>query len=207
MVPVMAPDIDVNWLSSVKCKTIPESGRDYRRDRGISGDDTSQPDVIPADVIDDVDDIFTQGALWVGNEGSSFTASDRSAIVTALARLSKKVTTSGSEFANLVKDLLDELEASDAATAERGREVRRQKGLVSIAKRSANNILNDVASLRRWVTIASTREKKLLSSPLAASSQISRASSELLQANDTILMKSRKFKTIEQLKMSIRSGG
>lgn len=62
-----------------------------------------------------------------GYLGSFFTADNHSVIVTALAWLSKTVPSSGSHFANLVKALVDELDASPAASAETEKEVERQK--------------------------------------------------------------------------------
>lgn len=68
-----------------------------------------------------------------GADESSFTTDDCSAIATASARLSKRASTSGLEFVNLVKDLVDELESSRAATAKAKKEILRQKRLVSEA--------------------------------------------------------------------------
>lgn len=73
--------------------------------------------------LDDIDDVFMQEAPWKGDGGSSITADARSVIDPALVRLSKVVPTSGSKFADFVKRLLDELEASHAATAKAGKEV------------------------------------------------------------------------------------
>lgn len=61
-----------------------------------------------------------------------------------MARLSKAAPTSGSKFAKLVKGLADELETSHAVLAKAEKEEKRQKRLVSMAEKSANNALNDV---------------------------------------------------------------
>lgn len=132
------------------------------------------PADIPADVVDDLDDIFSQEALWEGDGGTYFTANDCLVVATTLALLPKTLYTSVSEFGNLVRGLVDEVESSWAATAEAAREFERQKELVSSAEKSTNNALHDVASLRGRVAVAGTRETQLLYSASAASSQIER---------------------------------
>lgn len=79
---------------------------------------------------------------------SSFTADDCAVNTTALVRLSRTALASGSEFTELLQGVVDEAEASRAATAKVERDVERQKTLVSVTEKSANNAFNDVASLR-----------------------------------------------------------
>lgn len=94
--PITAPAIHTNCLPSVTRKKTVEAERFHRRYRGITADDACQPADVPSDVVNDHDDIFVQGTPWKGDSGSSFTTDDRSAISTALARLSKTAPTSGS---------------------------------------------------------------------------------------------------------------
>lgn len=125
VVPIMALALDVSWRSDVMRKTISEVYRDYRRYVGIVDDVARQPADVPSYTADDRDEIFTQEALWDGDGGYSFTAGDCSVIDTALARLSKAVYTLGSDFVNLVKRLVDKLDASEAATAKAKKQVDR----------------------------------------------------------------------------------
>lgn len=62
-----------------------------------------------------------------------------------------------------------------------------------MAKKSKNSAPNDVASLRGLVAAAGIREAKLLSNASTVSSQIERATAELRQARDTILMHGKKL--------------
>lgn len=103
-----------------------------------------------------------------------------------LARFSKTVPTSGSAFANLVKGLVDGLEALQAARAKTYKEVALQKELVPEAKQAKNNGLNDVFSLRERAAAASRREVPLHSNVSWASSQMGKCTAELHQACDTI---------------------
>lgn len=64
--------------------------------------------------------------------------------------------------------------------SEARREVERQKGLVSFAKKSASDVVNNVASLRKRVAVSDKREMELLDNVLASSGQIARATTELL---------------------------
>lgn len=85
---------------------------DYRRYRGIADDDSSQLADDTAYVVDDLDYVFAQEAHWERDSRSSFTAYDCSVIATDLARILKTVQRSVSGFANLMKGLVNELEAS-----------------------------------------------------------------------------------------------
>lgn len=60
LVPVMAPAVDVIWLPGVARRTFREVNRDYWWFRGIVDDGSSQPTYVPADVVDERDDVFTQ---------------------------------------------------------------------------------------------------------------------------------------------------
>lgn len=104
--------------------------------------------------MDDISNIFAQEAFWEGGGGSFFTVDHCLVIAAALTRLSKIVTTLCSEFADLIKGLVDEVMASHAATTKAGKEAERQKGFVSIAKMAANDGLNEVASLRGRVGVS-----------------------------------------------------
>lgn len=58
VVPVVAPSVDVNWLSVVARRTFFEVEHDYRRYICIIDDDSSPPGDVPAKVVDDLDDVF-----------------------------------------------------------------------------------------------------------------------------------------------------
>lgn len=62
--------------------------------------------------------------------------------------------------------------ASRTGTASHEKEVERKKVLISTAKKSTSNALNDAASLRGRVAVAGLRAAELLSSASAASNQI-----------------------------------
>lgn len=95
VVPIMVPAVDVNWLSGISGKTFSEVERYYRRYRDIIDGGSGQPADVTADLVDDLDDVFAQDALWERDAGSSFTVVDHSVITTALSRLLKTVTGSG----------------------------------------------------------------------------------------------------------------
>lgn len=114
---------------------ISDAERNYRWYRGVFDGDEGPPADVPADLLDDLDDIFAQEALWksdCGDEGASFRGDDRSPIATAVAQISKLVSASGSKFADLVQDLAEKVEASRAAAVEAKKKVERQKKLVQI---------------------------------------------------------------------------
>lgn len=186
VVPFMVPTVDANWLPGVACRTFSEVDLDYLRYRAIADDDEGQPADVSANLPDALNDFFVQKGLWEGDCGSPFTADDLFVIVLALARLSKTAPTSGSDSANLVNRLVDELEGSPAPSATRKKEVERQKELVSEARKAKKDAFNDFASLNERVAAACTREAGLLSSALEASSQMARAPTELRQAHNTI---------------------
>lgn len=145
---MIEPAIYVNWLPGVARKTTSEVMCDYKRFHGIVDDNKGQPFDVSANVADDLDDVFAHEVLWEGDGGSSFTDDDCSFITTALPRLSKRVRASRSDFANLVKHLVDELEASQAATEKTEKDAQRQKRIVLEAVKSKKNALNEIASLR-----------------------------------------------------------
>lgn len=141
------PAVDGDWLSGVPRKTNTQAERDYRRNRGVNAGNHSTPADVSVDVLDDLGDLFSQEVLWEGDSDAFFTAHDRSVIASALARLSKTDLNCGVQFAFLVKDLVGEVEASQAATTKAKKEVEWQKGIVSDAKKLKNNALNYVACL------------------------------------------------------------
>lgn len=101
VVSIHVPAVDVKWLHGKSRKTLSEVERDYQHYRYIIDHDLGLPADVQADLVDDIDNVFAQEALWQEDGGSFFTADDRSAIVTALARLSKTVSGLGSDFATL----------------------------------------------------------------------------------------------------------
>lgn len=135
MKPVLAPAFDVHRVANVPRKNISDVQLDYRRNRGVSDDDGGLPSDFPAEVVDDLNDNFKQKALWETGGGSSFSADDRSAIGTALQRLSRTVLTSGAAFTDVIRSFIDDIELSRAATTEADREVERKKVPVSVAKK------------------------------------------------------------------------
>lgn len=108
-----------------------------------------------------------------------------------MARLSKTVSTSGSDFASLVKGSVHEFEATQPVSKKTEEEVERQKRLVPEAERAKMNSLDDVASLCERVVVAGARELELLYNASAASSQMKGSSTELHHAHDTISTKAR----------------
>lgn len=148
----------------------------------------------------DIDDIFEQEALWEGDSGSSFTADDRFVTALALARLLKLVTSSGSDFVNIVKGLVDEFEKPQAASASTMKEVERQKEFVPETEKVKKDALNNVGSFRVLVTAACMREVELVSNASAASDQMEKATAELRQTRNTISMQSKELATVTQLK-------
>lgn len=186
----MAPAIDVSWLPGLAPKTISEVERDYRRYRGINDDDSGQFADVSTDVVDDFDDVFAEKLHWEGDDESLFIAGHLSVTATALAWLSYVAPTSGPYFASLVKGLVDDLEASQAATARAERKADRQKGLVLQAEKLKSNALNDVASSCGRVMFTGTHEAELLYSASAASSQIAGVTAELGQVCNTISIRS-----------------
>lgn len=74
-----------------------------------------------------------------------------------------------------------------------------------VAKKSKNTVLNDIAGFCKLVTFASTRLVELLSKVSESSNQISRATTELRQARDTVTMQSKDLVRRAQLKMFIKS--
>lgn len=106
-VPVIARAVHVNWLPGAARKTLSEVESDYQRYCDTVDEDAGQLADVPANVADDFDNVLGQEALREGDAGWSFTADHCSGIATALARLSRTVRTSGSDFYYLVKHLVD----------------------------------------------------------------------------------------------------
>lgn len=137
-------------------------------------------------MVSELHDIFEQDSLWERDGRSSFTTDDRSVIATTLTQLSKTDLISGSDFDSLVASLRNELGASQVAAEKTEKKFERQEGVVSVAKKSKNNVLNDVASLRGRVMVTSTSKTELPSNESAVSSQIARDTAEPGQTHDTI---------------------
>lgn len=139
-------------------------------------------DGLPADIlavaVDDLDSIFVQEVLWETGCGSFLTASKRSVICTAWGLLPKMVLTSISEFTDLVRGLIDDVEVSGEATPTAENKVERQNRLVSSAQRSFKNALKDVSKLFECVAAAAKREEVLLSSSSATSGYMERDTAE-----------------------------
>lgn len=104
----------------------------------------------------DPDIFFAPEALQQGDGWSSPTADDQSVIFISFVRLSKTVLTAGSDFANLVKDLVDELKTLRSASEKTEKEVDWLKGLVSEAEKSKTDALNDAISYREMVGATDT---------------------------------------------------
>lgn len=117
--------------------------------------------------------------LWEEVGECSFSADEHLVIFPTLARFSKIVRTAGSKFADHVNGLFDEFEASHVAVPNAEKNVEQQKGLVSIAERSASMALNDVDCYRECVAVTSMHEADLLSGASAASSQTVKIAAEL----------------------------
>lgn len=169
VVPIMTTAVDVNRILGVQRKTISEVERHQQLYRGIVDDDAGQSADVPADVMDDLDDFFEQKTLWRGDGRLAFTDDDSSFIITDFAWLSRTVTNSVANRTNLGKQLLNELEASQAPSAKTEKEAERQTLLVPEAQKSKKNALYDIVSLHEQTVVAGTREAKLLSSASAAS--------------------------------------
>lgn len=76
----MPSAVDVNWLSNVSRKKFSETKCDYRRYRVVVDDDSGQPAVVPTDVVDDIDVVLAQQALWEGDGALCYTTADQSDI-------------------------------------------------------------------------------------------------------------------------------
>lgn len=67
-------------------------------------DNEDLPFDVSTDVVDDLDHIFAQTSLCETDDGTFFTAGNPSVSSAALARRSMTVSTSGSEFADLLRN-------------------------------------------------------------------------------------------------------
>lgn len=65
----------------------------------------------------------------------------------------------GPDLSNLVKCLVDEVTASQAANSKAEKEIEWHKALILEAEKSKKNDLHDAASLRERVAVSITREK------------------------------------------------
>lgn len=148
VVPVMSTVMDILWILDVTCEPITVVERSNRRYRGVTDDDAGQRADVQDDVVDDLDDMFVQGALWKGEDGSFFTAENRSVRDTAFKRLSKTASALGPELADIVNGFGDEVEASQEATAEDEKVTERQKWLFSVEEKTKEYAMSNVASWR-----------------------------------------------------------
>lgn len=102
--------------------------------------------------------MFAQETLLETSGGFYFLADDRSVIiVTALQRLLKIVPITASGFADLIWNFVDAIRSSRAATTEARREVERQKGLVSVAKKPVSDAFSDAPSLQEPLVVTNKR--------------------------------------------------
>lgn len=184
--PHLRPVVDFHWLPGLARKTVSEADPDDPRYHNDSYGDAGLPADVPVDVVDYLDNIFAQKALSDDDGEFSSTTRDRFVIARAPARLSRTVTTSSTEFANLVWVSVGKVDGSRSAAAKAEKKVERLKELVSIAEKTSNNSLNEVASFRGWVAVASLREAELLCSAPVSSSQTASTTAELRQASDKI---------------------
>lgn len=81
---------------------------------------------VQTDVVDDFDHFLAQEAIWEGDGASSSTGDECFVIFTAFVLPSKTVPSSGSSFANPVRGLIDELQASQSTSAKIEKEIGRQ---------------------------------------------------------------------------------
>lgn len=174
VVPVLEPAVGVNWLLGVTRRAISDVAREYRQKREVVDDGGDLPADFLAEAVDDLDDIFVQEALWKTGGGSFFTAGDRPVLATALVWLSNKVQISGSELVDGVHGLANDVKASHAGSSKAKKEVEWQKGLVSIAQKSASSAPNSVVSLGERIAVSGTRKAELFPIAASASDQIAR---------------------------------
>lgn len=109
-------------------------------------------------MVHDLDEVFAQEVIRESDDESSSTSNDLSVNATVFARLSKTFPGLGLDSANFIKGLVDELEASKAASAKTGKEGAWYKVLVSEADNGEKNVFNDVASLLERVVVSGTSE-------------------------------------------------
>lgn len=112
--------------------------------------------------------------------------------------------TSASELADLVKGLVDGVEASYVTTAKRQNDIERLKGLILAAGKSNNNALSDIANFRGRNALFSTRGAELPSIASETTSQIARDTAASRQVRDTISKQSKKLVDTAQLNMSTK---
>lgn len=121
---VSARAVSLHRLLSMAREMISIVECEYRRYRAlVSGDDGLPADVL-ANAIDNLDDISGKEVLSEGDGRSTLTVDYRSGITRALARLSRTIPISGSEFVDLERHLVDEVEIYRAATVKEERMLR-----------------------------------------------------------------------------------
>lgn len=127
VLPEMAPAIDVQWISGTTCQTIFGVQGNDKRYFGVV-DDADFLSEVPAEVVENIDDIFSQKALWKSGGGLFFSATACLVIARALQWLSKNAPTLGIALANLVRTLADNVEASLTAGEEGHDDVEQKQG-------------------------------------------------------------------------------
>lgn len=183
---MLAPAGNVNWFTGVNRRKNIDSECYCWRYRGVIDDDEELPGDVPAKVVDGVDNIFAQNALWKTSGGSFFTVGIRSVVSKAWVWLSKTIQTPCSESADLVCSVVNDVRSFCEAGIEAEKEVERWILLASIAQQSFSTTDNDVTSLRECGVVARTREAEMLNVVLAASDQKTKATAGLCNARDTI---------------------
>lgn len=175
--------------------------RDYHRvvDEvlGLSAD-------VSADVVDNFDEMLLQKAFWKTDGDSFFTAGGGYVVRRSLKCLSNKFLASDCDIADLVRSLIDDVEASHTPTSKAEKEFVQQRWLVTVAKNMTSKALNDGACLPECVAAAGKLKEESLVNASAASAHIPETSVELSQARDSVSMQSKMLTKFTQLKMSIK---
>lgn len=146
VVPVLAPAVDVKWPFYVTGKIIYDVRRGYWRYHGVVDDYGYLLADNTVEIRDDLPDIIMQQSHWLAGGGHSFTERGCSMIFLEFEQLSKTVPTSGSEFADIVRSLVDDIEITCTAATKAEKDIDRNKVLLSIVSKSASDVLNEVAS-------------------------------------------------------------
>lgn len=160
------------------CETISKVERNHQWYRSVCDGDEGPLAEVQANVVDDLDDISAQEALWNGDGESSFTTGDCCVNFTSLSRLSKTFLTLGSVVVDFKRLLVDNEEAFYADIENTKKKVEQQTELISIVEKSTNNTLRDVASFCGRLAAIDTCEAVLLSCTSAALNRLTRATDE-----------------------------
>lgn len=204
VVPVMEPEVDVNWLPNVTCKTISDVQPGYRLYRSVDDEDGGFPSNVAPELADNIGDTFAQDALWESGGDSSFSVDDHLVTATALQCLSKTVSSLGPQFADLIRSFAEYMQFLRAATSEVKKAVGQQKGFASVVRSSASNALDALAGLREGMAVSDRYEAELLANASAALGQIAMATEKLCQAWDMMSRPAKELVKTAQLKTSIK---